>query len=100
MPIATDPILKFISTIASRFKAVNKVMIFGSRATGKYSEISDYDVAVYWDGLVSESYGKFVDEICEGKPTLHSIDIVRMDMIGDELKTRIFEEGLTIYEKK
>jgi predicted nucleotidyltransferase len=79
----------------ARFCNVNLVRIFGSRARGDYHPTSDIDLAV-WGGNVA----LFATEIDEKTWSLLAYDVVNMDgFVQEELKKRIIEEGVTIYEK-
>jgi predicted nucleotidyltransferase len=50
-----DYILEEIKTIAEKY-SVRKVMLFGSRARGAHKTTSDYDIAVFDNGLSLRVY--------------------------------------------
>lgn len=88
--------LEKISELFASHPRVDKVVIFGSRATGDFRPGSDIDLAVYgcdfnFDDLL---------EIKVGLSDLqlpYFIDVVRYDKLkNDELKARIEEDGIPL----
>ena len=74
---------------------IEKLMIFGSRARGDYSERSDIDLA-FWGGDATN----FILDVNEDTNTLLLFDIVDMSRpVQEELKTSILSEGVVLYEK-
>ncbi len=92
-----DDVLKKIKEIAMKYK-VQKAILFGSRARGDHSPVSDYDIAI-----VAESFSPF-DKACfcndvEEIETLKKIEIVFIDStLADELVKNILKDGVMIYE--
>jgi len=94
-----DHVLAQITSIAKKYK-VDKVVLFGSRARGDHNEVSDYDIAVFGEGILSPSdEARLFDEIDEIE-TLKKIDVVWV-RAGDtgELTRRIQKEGRVLYEQ-
>ncbi|MFC1596026.1 nucleotidyltransferase domain-containing protein [Candidatus Margulisiibacteriota bacterium] len=81
------------NTILNNVKT-KKVILFGSRATGKYSVTSDIDLAVDTDDDISVIRGLLREEI----PTLLKFDLVDLKNANDKLRKEIFEEGIVLYE--
>jgi len=78
--------------------SVRKVLLFGSRARGDHSLVSDYDFAIYGDGLSDIAKARFSGDVEEIK-TLKKIDIVFVDArTPKELLRNILQEGVVIYE--
>ena len=74
---------------------IQKVILFGSRARGDYHEGSDIDLAVL--GGDTNNFALAVDEETS---TLLMYDIVDLSLpVQEELKDRIYQEGIVIYEK-
>lgn len=74
---------------------IRKVILFGSRARGDYHERSDIDLAVL--GGDTNNFALAVDEETS---TLLMYDIVDLSLpVQEELKDRIYQEGIVIYEK-
>jgi len=69
-----------------------RVLLFGSLATGGYSETSDLDLAV--EGLASDRYFHALAELMAvvGGP----VDLVRLEEAGPSLRTCIEEEGRSL----
>lgn len=87
-------VLEEITQLAVEYH-VQKVILFGSRARGDYRERSDIDLAVY--GGDTNNFTLAVDEETS---TLLMYDIVDLSLpLQKELKDRIYQEGIVIYEK-
>jgi predicted nucleotidyltransferase len=98
MTIETDKVIVFIKAKSAKHTGVKRALLYGSRSKGTFHDKSDYDVAFVWENRDDKDWVKFVDELRSENPTLYSLDIVRMDRIGEELKERILSEGTVIYE--
>ncbi len=85
-----------IIEVCRRYRA-KKIILFGSRATGQNTPVSDIDIAVSgaddFDGLSADlKYNDF---------TLLDIDIVNLeDRLSRELTEDIARDGVVLYEEK
>lgn len=79
---------------------LSKVVLFGSRAKGTNSTVSDIDLAV-WGVKTPAQYLDYKASIEEDIPTLLMFDIVDMEsyMVSDTLREEIRKDGITLYEK-
>lgn len=78
--------------------AIDKVVLFGSRARGDHSPVSDYDIAIFGD-LTSLDRARLYDEVDE-LPTLKKIELVFVRQTGtEELLDHIQKEGVILYER-
>jgi len=85
-----------IVDIASKYKYINKVILFGSRARGDNSTKSDIDLAIYSDNSIVE----FIEDIEMNTNTLLEFDFSDMNVVSDEFFIeQIKKEGIAIYEK-
>lgn len=92
-----DRVTEKIKEISRKYK-VEKVLLFGSRARGDNSYVSDYDIAVFGDALSEIDKAKFCDDI-EELETLKKFDIVFVNQnIEDDLVKNILRDGVLIYE--
>lgn len=94
---------KLFAALTDYFKecpAVERAVLFGSRARGDHCEKSDYDIAIY--GNLSRAWIAALFDYAEEKlPTLHKIDFVFMRELKDErMRDSIEKEGITIYDKE
>lgn len=86
---------KQIVALCERYGA-KKVILFGSRADGRSTAVSDIDIAVSgaedFDGLFADlKYNEF---------TLLDIDVINLDdALGEELLYDIERDGIIIYER-
>jgi predicted nucleotidyltransferase len=100
MRLQEDPVIAFIVDAAAIEKAVRRIYLFGSRSKNEHSDRSDYDLGVDWDLSMTRSWGEFAGHIRDGIPTLHQLDLVRLDLCADDLNQVILGEGVLIYERQ
>lgn len=75
--------------------AIEKVILFGSRARGDHSERSDIDLAVSGGNALDFYY-----DLEEEAWTLLMFDVVDLDQgISKELQAEIERDGVSLYEK-
>ena len=77
--------------------AVEKIVLFGSRARGTNDRKSDIDIAVYG----CKNFRGFYFDVNEKVDTLLEFDVVDMDQkgISSELINEIERDGVILYEK-
>ncbi len=89
-----DKLILSICGIANQC-GIEKVILFGSRATGKFYKTSDIDLAVTGGNIPLFSL-----DVDENTPTLLEFDIVDLDLsVQPELLDAINSEGIVLYEK-
>lgn len=77
--------------------AVDKIVLFGSRARGDNNKLSDIDLAIYTSGVFKKK-GKLASDI-DDLNTLLKIDTVFVsENIDISLLENIDREGVVIYE--
>ena len=95
--VLEDFILQDLIKLAEAFE-LQKLILFGSRATGMCGERSDIDIAASFNSV--NDYLEFCDRV-EDIRTLLMFDVVNLssDMISLDLRKSIEDEGVVIYEK-
>ncbi len=89
-----DRVWQDIVKLAKKY-AIEKVILFGSRARGDNRERSDIDLAVS-GGNITE----FALAVEEDVWTLLMFDVVNLDgLVSKELLAEIAKEGILLYEK-
>lgn len=89
-----------IINVFSELKLVEKVMLFGSRATNRYSETSDIDLAIFGENLTSTDINLIHDQLEENIHTPQKFDVLLyQDIRKAELKKHV-DNGVVIYEKE
>ena len=82
-------------------KNVNKILLFGSRATNNAKRTSDIDLAVFGKDLSDTNVNLIRFDLEEKVKTLLKFDVVHFDTLNKEsLKNDILKEGIMIYESK
>lgn len=91
-----DEVIRQIKQIAGSYP-IEKIVLFGSRARGDHSPISDYDIAVFGNQLSEVDQAAFWAEV-EEIETLKKIDLVFIkDDADDKLRENIKRDGIRIY---
>jgi hypothetical protein len=87
--------------VFARYPCAKLAYLFGSRATGNAGPLSDYDFAVYIDGLTErEMFDCQLDILSDLNKTLgtDAVDLVNLTTSEmPELKYDIVKDGLRIY---
>ena len=102
-----DPTLARIVEIIVKTVSPQKIILFGSRARGEYSEKSDYDILILNNSdenerkITTKVYKELYEEHIENEIDLIATSIEKMkknqDKIGLIYKN-IIEEGIILYE--
>lgn len=94
-----DSILSALAQTFRRYPAIERAVLFGSRARGDHREQSDYDVAIY--GVLPTSDKTALRIFCaEDLPTLHKVDLIFMsEQDGTPIAESIQREGIIFYDK-
>ncbi len=94
---ADKKLLDAIISHFARHSAIEKAVLFGSRARGDNTERSDYDIAVYGD--LTHRERAELRYICDEElPTLHKIDLIFMqEQSPSKFTENIEKEGVKIY---
>lgn len=82
----------------SKYHTVDKIIIFGSRARGDANARSDLDVAIVGEKISTREWVEIYDAI-DDLDTLLEFDVVRFDTASQDLKQRISNEGVVLYER-
>ncbi len=76
-----------------------RIILFGSRSKGNFSEFSDYDIAIETDKLSFRDLRKLKEKINDAIG-LHSVDIVLLNDVDKKFQKIILETGKVVYEKR
>ncbi len=93
----THPAITTITQEISRFPGVLKLILFGSRATGKAGSFSDIDLAVV--GVENNDEWAEIRELAESTRTLLKIDLMRFEKVDQAVQESILKEGIILYER-
>lgn len=98
-PMTEDIVIQYIVETVKAYASVKKAWLYGSRARGDASTISDYDLAFEWNDSGPISWGAFTTFLRENNPSLNSLDISRIDELGSSLRDQILKGGRIFYEQ-
>lgn len=85
--------------IITEFKDVEKIVIFGSRAKGNSSRVSDIDIAIFSKEWTSTDINLAKDRLENEVMTPLKIDLLNYyGLTKKSLKENILKEGIIIYD--
>lgn len=91
-------IIEQIKTLFKTFPEIEKVTIFGSRATGNYKKASDIDFAIF--GNITDKKLRHIAAELYELPTPYKFDVVNYsDIENPKLKQNIDNFGIEFYQK-
>jgi predicted nucleotidyltransferase len=74
-----------------------KVVVFGSRATGKARKYSDVDVALIGNRPVPGRTAALLNEALDESPLPYTVDVVDFSLAGDAMRSEIERNGLELF---
>ena len=74
-----------------------QVYLFGSRATGGYSPVSDFDVAVWSETDVSRMLGLAREQLSASNIPF-KVDLVDLHRTSPEFSQKVREQGLLLWQ--
>jgi len=86
--------------VLTRFPAVERVILFGSRARGDAGPRADIDLAVACPQAGEAEWLKIAEAVEEEAETLLLIDLVRLEEASADLRDRIRSEGRVLYDQQ
>lgn len=90
---------KKIVEIVLTLKKPEKIVLFGSRATGVFTERSDYDIAIFDKNMTGKELNNIKFMIDEEIPVAAKFDVLNFYSITKEsLRENIVREGRVLYE--
>ncbi|MBK8189803.1 MAG: nucleotidyltransferase domain-containing protein [Vampirovibrionales bacterium] len=95
-----DPANRVVTALVdtlSRFPAVERVILFGSRASGAQRPFSDIDLAV--SGVADDRDWTFIRQIAEEARTLLKIDLIRLETVDEAVRKSVLHEGIVLYDR-
>ncbi len=93
-----DEILVELIGFLKKYHKIENVLLFGSRARGEFSRLSDYDIAIFGDLKRNEIAE--IKDFCENDiNSLLKFDIIFMnsDIISPQLFENIKKDGITLW---
>lgn len=92
-----ERILARLQALCSDTPALERLVLFGSRAKGTHKYNSDIDLAAYWNGKPPADFHSRVDDAVE----LYSFDLVDANAVANPLlREEIEKYGVVLYEKE
>ncbi len=96
----TDRDMNTLRDILSKYPAVQKICVFGSRAKGIYKPGSDIDLAVMNDGVTESDISRMQSDFADSSLP-YRVDLINYPTLKHpELKNHIDRVGVPIYQKK
>ncbi len=99
---AIPPVVHALVSRISDFPGVRKVILYGSRAKGTQTPVSDIDIAV--TGVKDREEWTRIHRLADVEDdrvhTLLKIDLVQFEQVDPAVQRSIREEGLVLYERR
>lgn len=95
-----EAIIENLKIVFKKYKEIEKVCIFGSRAKGTYKQTSDIDIVMYGEKLTHTINTKVYYDI-ENLYLVYKIDLINFNSLSenDKLRENIINEGVEIYAR-
>lgn len=91
--------LRELRRIFNHYPEVKEVLIFGSRATGRYHDRSDIDLAIRNSIIDRKILGRIRSDFDESDIP-YTVDLLVLEQVQDQgLKNEIMKEGKIIYSR-
>jgi len=99
-----DKVVKAILAAVKKYPAVKLAYLFGSRAAGNHGTTSDYDIAIYADGLDKKKRFDLKLKLIADLSRLLKTDAIDLVMLNDaqspELKYNIIRNGILVCDRE
>lgn len=97
----SNTVITDIGSVFYAYPNIDKVLIFGSRAKGNYSECSDIDLAIIGEHLLSFRMMMDINVRIEDLGLLYKVDLIDYNKhIGTPIGEHIDRVGKLFYERK
>ncbi|MCL2387028.1 MAG: nucleotidyltransferase domain-containing protein [Defluviitaleaceae bacterium] len=91
-------ILTYLRDAAKSYESIEKIVLFGSRASGSFQTTSDFDICVHCED--ERAFTNFYFDL-DDLDTHHTIEVLRYeDIENDTLKEEIAKDGVILYERE
>jgi len=89
-----ENVTSWLKEVGTKFPKIEKILIFGSRATGHYKNYSDIDIAISAPTMTSSEFSSVCWEM-ESLPIIYKMDILHLESLGEDhkLRKKIIAEG-------
>ena len=94
----TDEILRDIVSVIEPLLHPEKIILFGSRASGKAKKYSDFDIALQGSEM-STRKKRLAQDALDKKIGIFSADLINLDRTDKEFREQILKKGRIIYER-
>ncbi len=85
--------------IATRYSFVDRIWVFGSRATGRARPRSDIDLAIECSQASEAEWIRLANDVDEESPGMLTVDVVRLESAPDELRDKILKTRRLLYDR-
>jgi len=85
--------------VFAQYPAIERVLIFGSRAKGSAQAGSDIDLAVVASEMPDAEFARLWNQV-DALPLVFQVDLLHWDRLANpQLKDKIRREGVVIFER-
>jgi predicted nucleotidyltransferase len=95
-PKKKEELIHTIVDVVNAYLHPKRIILFGSRASGKDREYSDFDIAV--EGVDMDiRVERKIKESLDEKTGIYTVDLINLDKADKEFKSLVLEKGKVIY---
>ncbi|MBI3814677.1 MAG: nucleotidyltransferase domain-containing protein [Nitrospinae bacterium] len=91
-----DELIHTIVDVVNAYLHPKRIILFGSRVTGKDKEYSDFDIAVEGAEIDIRSERRLKETLDE-KLGIFTVDVINLDKVDKDFKVLVLEKGRVIY---
>jgi predicted nucleotidyltransferase len=91
-------VLADIITLVKNFLHPRRIIIFGSRVSGRGREYSDFDIAVE-DAEMNIRNERLLKDALDDKLGIITVDLINLDKVDSKFKQLVLQTGRVIYEQ-
>ena len=93
----TQELINTIINIVREHLHPKRIILFGSRATGKAQKYSDFDIAV--EGVEMDiRKERLLKEYLDEKMGIYTVEVIDLDKVDEGFKQLVLKTGRVIYE--
>jgi len=92
-------ILDDIVATCAKWPSVERVILFGSRATGRFRAGSDVDLAIDAPTLGSREFSQLVWAL-DDLPILFRLDVHHLQNTTERIRNKLARDGVTLFERE
>lgn len=88
-----------IVEVCARYEEVERVILYGSRATGRFYSGSDIDLAIDAPKMDFSRYACLSGDL-DNEPILFRFDLHHLQTLDERVRRKVERDGVVLYDRK